>query len=188
MERQKKNVLLLACCQALLLTSGVTLISIGALAGYALAADKRLATLPSATYVIGALAGTLPASMWMRRVGRPNGFLTGGTFGLVGSALAAYAMVSASFALLCVATMLLGVYNAFGQYHRFAAADAAATDFKARAISYVLAGGLVGGIAGPEISKFTRELVFPTYAASYASIFVFALLGMAFASRLSIPP
>jgi len=188
MERQKKNVLLLACCQALLLTSGVTLISIGALAGYALAADKRLATLPSATYVIGALAGTLPASMWMRRVGRRNGFLTGGTFGLVGSALAAYAMVSASFALLCVATMILGVYNAFGQYHRFAAADAAASDFKARAISYVLAGGLVGGIAGPEISKFTRELVFPTYAASYASIFVFALLGMAFASQLAIPP
>ena len=188
MQRQKKNVFLLACCQALLLTNAVTIISIGALAGYALAEDKRLATLPQTAYVIGALLGTMPASMWMRRVGRRNGFLTGGVFALAGSTIATYAMVSSSLAFLCAGTLLLGVYNAFGQYYRFAAADAAASDFKARAISYVLAGGLVGGIAGPEISKFTRELVFPTYAASYASIFVFALLGMAFASRLAIPP
>jgi MFS family permease len=187
MEHQKKNVFLLACSQALLLTSGVTLISIGALAGYALAADKRFATLPSATYVIGSLIGTMPASIWMRRVGRRAGFLTGGAFGLTGSALAAFAMVSSSLAMLCAATMLLGVYNAFGQYYRFAAADAATGDFKARAISYVLAGGLVGGIVGPEISKFTRDLMVPPYAASYASIFVFALVGMAVVSRLAIP-
>src|SRR6185312_16785720 len=100
MERQKKNVFLLACSQALLLTSGVTLVSIGALAGYALAVDKRLATLPSATYVIGSLIGTMPASIWMRRVGRRAGFLTGGAFGLAGSALAAFAMVSSSLAML----------------------------------------------------------------------------------------
>ena len=168
MENQKRNVLLLASCQALLLTNAVTLISIGALAGYALAADKRLATLPSATYVIGALLGTMPASLWMRRVGRRGGFLTGGTFGLAGSVLATFAMVSSSLTLLCLGTMLLGVYNAFGQYYRFAAADAAAPDFKARAISYVLAGGLVGGIVGPEISKFTRGLAQPVYSASYA--------------------
>jgi MFS family permease len=187
MEGQKKNVLLLACCQALLLTNAVTLISIGALAGYALAEDKRLATLPQAAYVVGALLGTMPASMWMRRVGRRNGFLTGGLFALAGSTIATYAMVASSLALLCVGTVLLGVYNAFGQYYRFAAADASHKDFKARAISYVLAGGLVGGIVGPEISKFTRGIAHPTYTASYASLFLFALLAMAIVSRLRIP-
>jgi MFS family permease len=187
MQRQKINVTLLACCQALLLTNAVTLISIGALAGYALAADKRLATLPAATYVIGALLGTMPASLWMRRVGRRSGFITGGAFGLAGSTLATFAMVSSSLALLCAGTALLGVYNAFGQYYRFAAADAAAPGFKARAISYVLAGGLVGGIVGPEVSKFTRELVAPTYTASYASLFLFSLAAMAIVSRLDIP-
>jgi MFS family permease len=187
MQSQKRNVFLLACCQALLLTSSVTLISIGALAGYALAPDKRLATLPAATYVLGALVGTMPASIWMRRVGRRNGFLAGGAFGLAGSTVATFAMVASSLALLCAGTFLLGVYNAFGQYYRFAAADASTPDFRARAISYVLAGGLVGGIVGPEVSKFTRGLATPTYTASYASLFLFTLLAMAIASRLAIP-
>jgi len=187
MERQKANVVLLACCQALLLTNAVTLISIGALAGYALAPDKRLATLPAATYVIGAFLGTMPASLWMRRVGRRNGFLTGGAFGLAGATLAAFAMPAASLAMLCAGTLLLGVYNAFGQYYRFAAADAATPDFKARAISYVLAGGLVGGIVGPEISRHTRNLLVPTFTASYASLVVYVLVAMAIVSRLRIP-
>ncbi len=187
MQTQKKNVFLLACCQALLLTNAVTLISIGALAGYALAGDKRFATLPQSAYVVGSLVGTMPASLWMRRVGRRNGFLTGGIFALAGSTVATYAMVSSSLAMLCLGTFLLGVNNAFGQYYRFAAADAAASDFKSRAISYVLAGGLVGGIVGPEISKFTRTLASTTYAASYASLFLFSLLAMAIVSRLSIP-
>jgi predicted MFS family arabinose efflux permease len=90
-------------------------------------------------------------------------------------------------ALLCFGTFLLGVYNAFGQYYRFAAADAATSDFKAKAISYVLAGGLVGGIVGPEISKFTRDAAQPTYVASYASLFVFCAIAMAIISRLAVP-
>ena len=187
MERQNRNVLLLASCQALLLTGSSTLISIGALAGYALAGDKRLATLPQSAYVVGALLGTMPASMWMRRVGRRNGFITGGVFALAASTLATFAMVSSSLALLCAATLLFGIYNAFGQYYRFAAADAAASDFKARAISLVLAGGLVGGIVGPQLSKLTRGLAHPAFTASYASLFLVALLAMAIVSRLRIP-
>jgi len=188
MERQKSNVLLLACCQALLLTNAVTLISVGALAGYALAGDKRLATVPQAAYVLGAFLATVPASMWMRRVGRRNGFLTGGLFGLAGAALAAAAMRAGSLSLLALGTLLLGIYNAFGQYYRFAAADAAEPTFKARAISYVLAGGLVGGVVGPELSKLTRGLVEPTYTGAYASLIVYILIAMAIVSRLRIPP
>ncbi|HET9652681.1 MAG TPA: MFS transporter [Usitatibacter sp.] len=187
MELSRRNVFLLACCQALLLTNAVTLISIGALAGYRLAGNKAFATLPASTYVVGAALATVPASFWMRRVGRRNGFLTGAAFGLAGSVLATAAMAAGSLALLCAGTMLLGVYNAFGQYYRFAAADAATPDFKARAISFVLAGGLVGGIVGPEISKHTRDMASTPYLASYASLFIYCLVAMAIISRLAIP-
>jgi MFS family permease len=179
MDDSKRNVLLLAACQALLLTNAVTLISVAALAGYSLAENKVFATLPATSYVI--------ASMWMRRVGRRGGFLTGAVFGLAGSAIAAFAMSIASLPLLCFGTMLLGTYNAFGQYYRFAAADAAPPDFKAKAISYVMAGGLIGGIIGPEASKHTRELVHPTYVATYASLFVLCLVAMGIVWFLRIP-
>ena len=187
MTLEHRNVFLLACCQALLLVNAVTLISISALAGYALAANKAFATLPSMTYVVGAAIATFPASLWMKRVGRRGGFLTGTGFGLAGAALTSFAISSASLPLLCAGTMLMGVYNAFGQYYRFAAADAASPDFKAKAISYVLAGGLVGGIVGPQLSTYTRGLWKPDYSASYASLFLFGLVAMAIASRLRIP-
>jgi NAD/NADP transhydrogenase beta subunit len=83
--------------------------------------------------------------------------------------------------------MLVGMDNGFGQYYRFAAADASPADFKAKAISYVLAGGLVGGIVGPEISKHTRTLAQPEFVASYASLFLYALAAMAVMSFLRIP-
>jgi len=184
----RRNVALLACCQALLLTNNVTLISVGALAGYALAHDKVFATAPQAAYVIGALLGTFPASMWMRRVGRRNGFLTGGVFGLAGSALATYAIASASLPLLCAGTLLIGIYNASGQYYRFAAADSSPLEFRPKAISYMLAGGLVGGLVGPEISKYTRLAMEPMFMATYGSLFVYCVVAMAIVSRLQLPP
>jgi MFS family permease len=177
---------LLAFCQALLLMNAVTNISVSALAGYALASNKVFSTVPSMCYVIGAAIATYPASMLMKRVGRRRGFLTGGAFGLVGSVLATLAMSLASLPLLCAGTMLLGVYNAFGQYYRFAAADAAPADGKAKAISYVLAGGVLGGVIGPELSKLTRALVEPEFFASYASLFVYSLAAMAIVSRLRL--
>jgi MFS family permease len=181
------NVLLLTFSQALLLMNAVTNISVSALAGYALASNKVFSTVPSMCYVIGAAIATYPASMWMKRVGRRNGFLTGGAFGLVGSVLATLAMAYASLPLLCAGTMLLGVYNAFGQYYRFAAADAAPADFKAKAISYVLAGGVIGGVLGPELSKYTRSLMQPEFFASYASLFIYSLAAMVIISRLKLP-
>ena len=186
-DSSRRNVWLLSFCQALLLMNAVTLISVSALAGYALAGNKALSTLPNMTYVIGAAIATYPASMWMKRVGRRNGFLTGGAFGLAGSVVATLAMASSSLALLCVGTILLGAYNAFGQYYRFAAADASPAEFKAKAISFVLAGGLVGGVVGPEISKFTRTLLPTEFLASYGSLFVYSLVAMAIVSRLRIP-
>jgi MFS family permease len=186
-DSPRRNVILLALCQALLLMNAVTNISVSALAGYALAANKVFSTVPSMCYVIGAAIATYPASMWMKRVGRRNGFLTGGTLGLAGSVLATIAMADASLLLLCLGTMLLGMYNAFGQYYRFAAADAAPGDFKAKAISYVLAGGVIGGVVGPELSKYTRSLMQPEFFASYASLFIYSLAAMAIISLLRLP-
>jgi MFS family permease len=181
----RRNVFLLACAQALLLTNSVTLITISTLAGHALARNKVFATLPATTAVIGAALAAFPASLLMRRAGRRVGFLTGAGFGLVSSLVASLAIAGGRLWLLCVGTFLSGVYNAFGQYYRFAAADAA-PEFKARAISYVLAGGLVGGILGPEISKHTIELASTRFLASYLSLSGFALLAMALLSRLDI--
>jgi MFS family permease len=187
MQHAARNVFLLACCQALLFTNNVTLISLNGLAGFALADNKALATLPVTGYVVGAAISTFPASLWMKRVGRRNGFLTGTVFGLAGGAIATLGIYLSSFWTLVAGTLVLGTYNAFGQYYRFAAADATPVQWKARAISLVMAGGLVGGIIGPEMSKFTRDFVQPTFLASYASLLGFCLVTMAILSGLRIP-
>ena len=187
MDHAARNVFLLACCQALLFTNNVTLISLNGLAGFALADNKALATLPVTGYVVGAALSTFPASMWMRRVGRRNGFLTGTLFGLAGGAITTLAIWQQSFWLLVFGTLVLGTYNAFGQYYRFAAADATPIGWRPRAISLVMAGGLVGGIIGPEMSKHTIGLVSPTYLASYASLMGFCLVTMVILAMLRIP-
>ncbi len=184
----KKNIALLAAAQALLLTNGIMLVSINGLLGLQLAADKRLATLPITTYVIGATLATLPAAFFMKRHGRRAGFMLGAGIGMLGAAISAFAVGIGSFWLLCLGTVFAGIYNAFGQQYRFAAADAAPPDWKSRAISLTLTGGILGGVIGPEVGKLTRTLLEPTYLASYGALICFAALSMLIASRLTIPP
>jgi len=188
MNPARRAVALLAACQALLLTNGVTLVAVNALAGYALAPDKRLATLPVVAYVLGSAASTLPASHFMRRRGRRAGFLLGAASGMLGGALGALAIFLQDFWLLCAATFCSGIYQAFGQYLRFAAAEVAPPDWKSRAISLTLAGGIVGGFIGPTVGKVTRDLAQPQYLASYASLIGFAVIAMAIAASLRFPP
>lgn len=187
MQKTSKNVAVLAACQALLLTNNAMLIALNALAGYALAADKSLATLPITTYVVGAALTTLPASLLMKRIGRQAGFMAGASVGFFGALLCTWALSMGSFWLLCSGTLVMGMYNAFGQYYRFAAADSASEDFKSRAISLVLAGGLVGGIIGPESSKLTKDLLPVTYMGSYASLMAFSVAAMLLLTVLDIP-
>lgn len=183
-----KNVALLATAQALLLTNGIMLVSINGLLGLQLAADKRLATLPITTYVIGGALATLPAAFFMKRFGRRAGFMLGASLGMLGALISAYAVSLGSFWLLCGGTVFAGIYNAFGQQYRFAAADAAPLDWKGKAISLTLAGGILGGVIGPEVGKWTRTLLEPTYLASYGALIGFAALSLLIASRLEIPP
>ncbi len=185
---QKKNVALLAACQALLLTNNSTLIALNGLAGYALAPEKHLATAPVTGWVIGAAVTTFFASLLMKRIGRRAGFTFGACVGIVGALICAFALSSANFWLFCLGATVFGVYNAFGQYYRFAAADVATRDFKAKAISYVLAGGLVGGILGPSLSRFTIDLLPTTYLAAYLTLIGFLVLVIVVLRFLEIPP
>lgn len=184
----RQNVALLAAAQALLLTNGITLVAINGLLGMQLATDKRLATLPITTYVIGGALATLPAAFFMKRYGRRAGFMLGAGIGMLGALIAAIAVSIGSFWLLCFGTVFAGIYNAFGQQYRYAAADAAPLDWKSKAISFTLAGGILGGVIGPEVGKLTRTLLEPTYLASYGALIGFAALSMLIASRLDIPP
>ena len=188
MERQKRNVLVLSACQATLQTSGATMIAVTGLAGYALAADKSLATVPLTCYVIGSAMATIPASFLMNAIGRRAGFQTGAAIGVAGAALCSLAMWYAQFWLLCLGMLVMGVYTAFGKYYRFAAADVASADYKAKAISYTLAGGIVGGIIGPEMAKRTT-LIFDTqtYLGPYISLGFVCLTAMLFLAWLDIP-
>ena len=188
MESQRRNVLVLSACQATLQTSGATMISVTGLAGFAFAADKSLATIPLTCYVLGSALTTIPASLLMASVGRRAGFQTGTVLGMFGAAVCALALFVSSFWLLCAGMGVMGVYTAFGKYYRFAAADAAAADFRAKAISLTLAGGMVGGIFGPEMAKHTIGL-FPehVYLGSYLSLIAVCMVATLFLTRLDIP-
>ena len=128
METAKKNVAVLAACQALLFTNNSTAIALNGLAGYALAANKALATLPVTAWVIGGALSTLPASLLMKRIGRRAGFTVGALTGMVGAAICCLALSLGNFWFFCFGTMVFGVYNAVAQYYRFAAADVASAE------------------------------------------------------------
>ncbi|MDH4189013.1 MAG: MFS transporter [Betaproteobacteria bacterium] len=186
MNSDRRNVALLAACQAMLFTNNSTLIAINGLAGLALAPASSLATLPVTCWVLGGALSTMPASFYMKRVGRKSGFLSGAAVGIVGALICALAIWLQNFWLLCAGTLVMGTYNAFGQYYRFAAADSAALDFKAKAISLVLAGGLVGGILGPTTSRITIDLLAPKFVGAYLALIVFVLVTMALLTRIRI--
>jgi MFS family permease len=187
MNSTKRNVALLAACQALLFTNNSTLIAINGLAGLALAPYVALATLPVTCWILGGAIGTMPASLHMKRVGRRRGLTSGTFWGIVGALICAGAIWLQSFWMLCGGTLVWGVYNAYGQYYRFAAADVAPADFKATAISLVLAGGLVGGILGPTGSRWTIDLLAPKFMGAYLALIGVAMLTMALLRFIRIP-
>ena len=184
---ERRNVALLAACQAMLFTNNTTLIAINGLAGLSLAPFAALATLPVTCWVLGGAIATMPASFHMKRVGRRAGLSWGTAWGVVGALICSTAIVMHSFWLLCFGTLVWGVYNAYGQYYRFAAADAASPDFKAKAISLVLAGGLVGGIIGPSTSRLTITLLPEKFLGAYLSLILFAIVTMVLLRFVRIP-
>ncbi len=185
----RRTATILAAAQAIVGSAAVVAISLGGLAGhYLLGADKSLATAPVTAFNVGVALGALPAAAIIRALGQRGGFMTGTTITGAGGLVAAVAMFAGSFWAFALGLLVVGVGGAFVQQFRFAAADNAPPEFKAAAISYVLAGGIVTAILGPQIVIFTRELLAPVmFAGSFAAIIALALVGAAILSLLHVP-
>jgi len=187
MNPPKGNVIALAACQALLVTNNAMMISIGTLAADTLATNKLLVTAPATAYIVGGGLATLPVSLFMKRRGRRAGFILGCCFGIAGAALAATAMAFQDFWLLVLGALVAGIYTGSGGFYRFAAADTVSANFRSKAISLVLAGGIVGGIFGPESSKVTRNLLETAYLGSFLSLIVLAMIAIAILRSIELP-
>ena len=170
MDKSKKNVVVLATCQALMMTCNSLLIAVTPLVGFALASNKTLATLPIALQFLATMLCTLPASLLMKGIGRRAGFVIAALIGAAGAIQCTHAVLARSFVGLCAGVFLIGVFNAFAQYYRFAAADTATPAFRSRAISLVLAGGVVAAFAGPNLANWTRDLLDTAFTGSYVSL------------------
>lgn len=171
--------LILAASQAIVGSAAPIAISIGGLAGfYLLGPDKSLATVPVTAFTVGVAAGAIPAAAVIKGVGQRSGFMAGTGITALGGALATLGLFEASFWLFAFGLLVIGLGGAFVQQFRFAAADNAPPAYKAKAISFVLAGGVVTAILGPQVVIFTRELLAPVmFAGSFASIVVLAAVG-----------
>lgn len=188
-RRERRNVAILAANQALFLVAAITVMTLGGLVGQRLAPHPSLATLPVAMMMIGVVLAALPASLLMKRIGRRSGFIVGALLGgAAGGAVSVVAIGLGSFWLFCAGNLLLGVYQAFANYHRFAAADAASPAFESQAISLVLAGGVAAAFLGPLNASRTTDLLGSVPdAGPYAIIIALALVGTTLHLGLRIP-
>lgn len=181
--------LLLAGSQALMLSAIVLSMSLAAILGALLAPDKSLATLPVAAMVVGTAIASLPAAMLMRRLGRRAGFLMGASLGVAGSALAGYGLWQSSFVLFVLGHLLLGSYQGFANYYRFAAAEAVDTAHTTRAISWVVAGGVVAAFLGPQLGQWGRDwLISGPFVGSYLAQAVLSVMALGLLSQVRLKP
>jgi MFS family permease len=183
-----RNLLLLALCQGFFLTNNVTFIAINGLVGLALAPTPWLATLPVTGYVAGGALCAGLVARHQRRFGRRRAFQLGVLVAMGASALCAYAASTSNFWLLVAGTMIAGYYNANAALYRFAATELAPPSHKERAISWVLAGGILGAVAGPNLASATRELMPIAFAGAYAALVGVALLAAMTLAFIDFPP
>lgn len=175
--REKTNVALLSASQALFGIAMTTVLTLSGVVGSRLAPDPSLSTLPIALMQIATLFFTFPASILMKRLGRRPGFIIGTTIGAAtGGTVSAFGVITGSFWLFAAGNMLLGIYQAFAMYYRFAAADCASDTFRSRAISLVMAGGVVAAIFGPWNANYSQALTQGNPEAG--PFFVLAALGI----------
>jgi MFS family permease len=183
-----RKLLLLALCQGLFLSNNVTFIAVNGLVGLSLAPLAWMATLPVAGYVAGgALAAPLVARH-QRAWGRRRTFQLGLLVAMLASALCAWAAVTRNFWLLTAATLLAGYYNANASLYRFAAAELVAPSMKEKAISWVLAGGILGAFVGPNLAVAARDALPQPFAGAYIALVGIALLALLLMSRIEFPP
>lgn len=173
----RRNALLLAIAQGLYICGISVDLTLTGITGYQLAPDKALATLPFALITVGAAAITIAAALILGRIGRRAGFAVGSLCGAVGGLISVFATFHGNFWVFCIGTTLIGAYQGFAQYYSIAAADSVEPAHKSRAISTVLAGGVLAALAGPALAAATRDLI-PNvmFAGAYLMVAVLALL------------
>ena len=186
---ERRNVLLLATAHGVLGGQVAMHIILGGLAGFLLASEAKYATLPISVMIIASAVSTGMISLLMGRFGRRAGFLLGTASGAVAGIICAWAIAVGSFPLFLLGSFLIGLYQASQGYFRFAAADSASPEFRPKAVSWVLAGGLVAALLGPELVQQTRNLLSPVpYAGAYLAITAVNIVGSLAFLGLDIPP
>jgi len=183
-----RNIPILAFCQAMSMSGASLMVTTAALVGFELADDKSLSTLPLAVLFIAVMLTSIPAAMLMKKVGRKASFLLAALFALSGATLSAWAIMQHDFWGFVGGVALIGVFNSFANYYRFTAADAVSVSNKSKAISYVLAGGVIAAIIGPNLANYTRNsFEGMLFAGSYASLVVLYVLSVIALFFLKLP-
>ncbi len=183
-----RHLLLLTLCQGLFLTNNVTFIAINGLVGLALAPLGWMATLPVTGYVVGGALSAMPVAWLQARLGRKRSFQLGLVVAAGAAGLCAWAAATQQFWLLVAATVLAGFYSANGALYRFAGPELVPASHKERALSWVLAGGIIGAFAGPNLASATRELTPVPFAGAYLALVAVALLALVAMSFIRFPP
>lgn len=183
----RRNVLVLVAAQAVLGAQLPMLFTIAGLAGSSLAPNVCWATLPITMMVIGSMLTATPLSLLMQRFGRRLGFFCGAAGGAAGAAIGAWGLSSGSFLIFCIGALLSGVYMSANGFYRFAAADTASEGFRPKAISWVMAGGLLSAVVGPQLVKVTSDAMAVTFLGSYLAVILLNLVGSLLFLALDIP-
>lgn len=182
-----RQVLLLATAQALVQTASVLVMTVGSLAGSQIAPAPKLATVPLGAMLLGTVLATVPASIWMARAGRRTGFIAGALLGTLGGLVAASGIVLRSLLVLSLGTFLIGTYQAFAQFYRYAASEVSDDAFRPRAISLVLAGGVAAALLGPALASFGALMLGRAYVGSFLVLAVISLAAAGVLLGLRIP-
>src|SRR6202045_4975332 len=186
--RARSNVVRLAAAQALTGANSAVIFATGSIVGASLAPDGSLATVPIPMYGFGLPPGSLPTGAISRRYGRRVAFMIGTGCGVLTGLLGAFAILHSSFPLFCCATFLGGLYGAVSQSYRFAAADGASAEYRPKAVSWVMAGGVFAGVLGPQLVQWTMDVWSPyLFAFSFVAQAIVALIAMAVLAGVDAP-
>jgi len=183
----KRNVTILVMAQALLGAQMPMIFIMGGLAGQSLASNACFATLPISLIVLGSMLAATPVSWIMQKYGRRAGFMLGTGAGAMGGAVSAYGLYSGSFTIYLIGSLITGIYMSAQGFYRFAAADTATEEFRPKAISYVMAGGLVSALIGPQLVKVTAEAMVIPFLGTYLAIIAVNVIGSGLFLFLDIP-
>ena len=186
-RRAKRNVAVLVAAQAILGAQMPMIFVIGGLAGSMLATNVCLATLPISFIVFGSMITAPWLSPLMQRHGRRFGFVIGATAGAVGALVAAYGLYVGSFGILLAGSLITGIYMSAQGFYRFAATDTASEAFRPKAISYVMAGGLISAIIGPQLNKLVQDAFVVPFLGTYLAVAALNIFGMMLFFWLDLP-